>query len=116
MNNIKYSIVYAVIQPELNEQLSVGLIVLDGDKMNYRFSEKKLHAVKDLFTPKEYQVLETLVRNLSNDKSISTLQGISYLSRYSNNLMSFSEPKEINLPYNTETSDWMFTHFVDRTA
>ena len=33
MNKLKYSIIYGVIRPEISEQLSLGLIIVDGDKV-----------------------------------------------------------------------------------
>lgn len=38
MNKLKYSIIYAVIRPEISERISVGLIFVDGDKVDIRYS------------------------------------------------------------------------------
>lgn len=39
MNNLRYSIIYAVIRPEITEQLSVGLIIVDGERTDVRVSK-----------------------------------------------------------------------------
>ena len=35
---MRYSIIYAVIRPEISERISVGLIIVDGDKVDVRYS------------------------------------------------------------------------------
>lgn len=35
---MKYSIIYAVIRPEISERVSLGLIFVDGDKVDVRYS------------------------------------------------------------------------------
>lgn len=42
---MKYSIIYAVIRPEISERVSLGLIIVDGDKVDMRYSPEKLDAV-----------------------------------------------------------------------
>ena len=49
---MKYSIIYAVIRPEISERVSLGLIFVDGDKVDVRYSQQKLEAVRGLFSPK----------------------------------------------------------------
>lgn len=107
MNNIKYSIVYAVIRPEINEQLSVGVIVMDGKETIFRYSENKLNALKSIYSQKEYEFFEGMIKNMANDKSITTTQGIAYLNRYSNNLMAVSKLEDIDLPMTEKSSEWI---------
>ena len=40
MNNLKYSIIYAVIRPEIAERISVGLIFVDGEKVDIEPTEQ----------------------------------------------------------------------------
>lgn len=49
MNNLRYSIIYAVIRPEIAECISVGLIFVDGNKIDVRYSQQKLDALSGLF-------------------------------------------------------------------
>ena len=114
MSNLKYSIVYAVIRPEINEQLSVGIILMDDVKTVFRYSENKLMALKSLYTEKEYIFFVELIKGMSDDKSITTEQGINYLNRYSNNLLAVSKLENVELPLTNESSDWMFTQYIDR--
>lgn len=116
MCNIKFSIVYAVIRPEINEQLSVGVILVGDEKPTFRFSERKLRAVKELFSAKQYEFFDKMVRGLESSGAIDTVEGINYLTRYSNNMMALSPLQDIDLPLNAETSDWVFTQYIDRSA
>ncbi len=50
---MKYSIIYAVIRPEISERVSLGLIFVDGDKVDVRYSQQKLEAVRSL-SPAKY--------------------------------------------------------------
>ena len=59
---MKYSIIYAVIRPEISERVSLGLIFVDGDKVDVRYSPQKLAAVRDLFPPKEYEFLSQVIK------------------------------------------------------
>ena len=115
MNNIQYSIVYAVIRPEINEKLSVGLILLNDENTTFRYSENKMRAVKELYSPKEYLFFERMIQNLHKDKSITTRQGISYLNRYSNNLMSVSAVQTVDLPLTSKSADCLFSQYIDRS-
>ena len=49
---MRYSIIYAVIRPEISERISVGLIIVDGDKVDVRYSQQKLDALRGLFPQK----------------------------------------------------------------
>lgn len=116
MCNIKFSIIYAVIRPEINEQLSVGVILVGDEKPKFRYSERKLRAVKELFSPKQYEFFDRMVRGLESSGAIDSIEGINYLIRYSNNMMALSPLQDIDLPLNEETSDWVFTQYIDRSA
>ena len=50
---MKYSIIYGVIRPEIAEQLSVGIIIVDGDEISVRYSTKKMNVMKALYTENE---------------------------------------------------------------
>jgi len=53
MGNMRFSIIFAVIRPEISEKVSVGLIIVDGEQLDIRYSRKKLNALQWLFSEKE---------------------------------------------------------------
>ena len=76
---MKYSIIYAVIRPEISERVSLGLIFVDGDKVDVRYSQQKLEAVRGLFPPKEYEFLSRVVTSMPTEGSINSVEAINYL-------------------------------------
>ncbi len=109
-NNLQYSIIYADIRPEINERLSLGVLTIEDDKVQVRHSEKKLKVLKQLYSPKEYHTIASIVRNgLRQSLSVETLN---YLTRYSNNLISFSPIQTIDNSQARINSDWLYRNYV----
>ena len=48
MGNLRYSIIYAVIRPEISEQISVGLIIVDGDTCKFESNPSDFKHVTDM--------------------------------------------------------------------
>jgi len=97
MSKLKYSIIYAVIRPEISEQISVGLIFVDGDKVEMRYSNEKLKALQGLFPEKSYNFISRVVRSMGKNHSEYTVDTIDYLTRYSNNMISLSPLQSIDV-------------------
>ena len=112
MSKLRYSIIYAVIRPEITERLSIGIIIVDGKSIDIRYSDKKLQAVKLLYSEKEYDFISKTVRNLRKNRVINCGQDIEYLSRYSNNLLSLSKLQTMNLEASRKNKDWLYHSYV----
>lgn len=112
MNNLKYSIIYAVIRSEISEQLSVGLIIVDGQQLEVRYSQKKLNALKPLFSDKEYRFVSRVITSLKRNQSINSVDAVNYLTRYSNNLIAVSPLKTIDVTSTEQNKDWLFRNYV----
>lgn len=112
MNNLKYSIIYGVIRSEIAERLSLGLIFVNGDKINIRYSQKKLNALQYLLSSHEYRFIVKVLRALSKNNNISSAETINYLTRYSNNLIAISQLQSIDLKPSSKNEDWLFRNYV----
>ena len=112
MNNLKYSIIYAVIRSEISEQLSVGLIIVDGQQLEVRYSQKKLNALKPLFSDKEYRFVSRVITSLKRNRCINSVDAVNYLTRYSNNLIAVSPLKTIDVTSTEQNKDWLFRNYV----
>lgn len=112
MNNLKYSIIFGLIRPEISEQISLGIIYVEGEKITVRYSEKKLQVMKAFVNQASYEALKTVLRAMATDHPISSVGEISYLSRYSNNLIGFSALKDIKLEATAENKEWLFRNYV----
>jgi len=109
---MKYCIIYAMLRPEIQEKISVGLLAFsaDGD-IFYKYSNKKMSAVKILMSNNSFSNFSEMVENF--DKNIS-VDGVSYLNRYSNNLMSVSRLTNIDVDYNSKNLNRLYSVYVDR--
>jgi len=114
--NMKYSIIYGVIRPEIAEQLSVGIIIVDGDEISVRYSTKKMNVMKALYTESEYKFLGKVLRSLSKNGSIQSTDVINYLTRYSNNLIAVSKLQTINLEPTKKNKEWLYKNYVQGRA
>ena len=112
MNNLKYSIIYAVIRPEIAERVSVGLIFVDGDKIDVRYSQQKLDALQGLFPQKEYEFVSRVVRAMPTNSRINSVEAINYLTRYSNNLVSVSPLQSIDLAPTENSKVQLFHNYI----
>lgn len=111
---MKYSIVYAITQPGVNERLSIGIIFMDDENTKFVYSGNKLRALKELFSENEMDFFKKMLNNMATDKSLITEQSINYLCRYSNNLMALSPLQIVDVPMTEESTAWAFKQFVDR--
>lgn len=112
MCKIKYSIIYAVIRPQIAERISVGIVLIDDENIDIRYSDKKLKALEFLYTKPELDFVTKVVKSMTKDGSVKSLGDVEYLSRYSNNLINFSSVETIDLEATLENKDWLFKSYV----
>lgn len=131
-----YSILSVLIRPELQEKISLGLLLFDQEKIFFNYSKNKLTASKALLPDDSYRLLVDSIKNIKNRAinqndllgskiaSQYTLQDemllnsfspeyISYLSRYSNNTLSFTDPKGIDVQASDSIYKQLFSKFID---
>lgn len=110
---MKFSIIYAMLRPEIQEKISVGLVAFsDNGNFFYRYSERKMSAVKLLMSSNSFVKFSDMISNF--DKKGVTLENISYMSRYSNNLLSVSAPTSILTEYNDSNLKSLYSLYVDK--
>ncbi len=109
---MKYSIIYAVIRPEIAERISVGLIFVDGDKIDVRYSQQKLDALRNLFSKKKYEFVSQVVSSMPTSGKINSVQDIDYLARYSNNLIAVSPLQSIDLEPSEQSKVSLFKNYI----
>ncbi|MBR1789364.1 MAG: hypothetical protein IJ762_09295 [Bacteroidaceae bacterium] len=109
---MKYSIIYAVIRPEISERLSVGLIIVDGDKVDVRYSRQKLNALQFILAEKEYKFVSRVVASMKKRQTVKTPDAIDYLTRYSNNLLAVSPLQPIDIASTKQNKDKLYRNYV----
>lgn len=126
-----FSILFATIRPDIEEKISVGLILVDSNSVFFRYSENKLTIVKELLTLPAFEYLNEILHQISKEangekeklKGVKTesrpisqsfsLGYLDYLSRYSNNLLTFSSPKIIDLQTDEQLFERLFKKYID---
>ncbi|MBQ6307637.1 MAG: hypothetical protein IJK78_13855 [Bacteroidales bacterium] len=112
MNSLRYSIIFAVIRPEISEQLSVGLIIVDNQGIEVRYSQKKLSLLQGIFSEKESKFISRVINSLQRNKSLNSVDAVNYLTRYSNNLITVSPLQTIEIEASEQSKNWLFRNYV----
>ncbi|MBG6129169.1 hypothetical protein IWQ47_000139 [Aquimarina sp. EL_43] len=125
-----FSIVYLTINPSLKEKIGIGMIMSNGKDIKFKFSDTKLGIIKQLIPSQNYSFLKSYFKNLNNDLNDEVVQNnliefkkenahswvnekyFSYLHRYSNNIVKFSEPKEIDIAFDEVTFQSLYENYI----
>ena len=128
-----YSILSALIRPEIQEKITIGLLLMDDHHVFFEYSKNKLNSARTLLTENAYLSLKDALKNiratvdiqLNSDKTYEldfekksplTNSYINYLSRYNNNILAFTSPKEIELEVNSSIFSNLYKKFIDNAA
>lgn len=107
---MKYSIIYASIRPDISERLSIGLALFGKEGVKVKYSDKKMQLLKIIFTKAQYKAILKTVK-LMNSR-IKSEEDIDYLSRYSNNFITVSNVRRIDLEPTKRNEEWLYGHYV----
>ena len=127
-----YSILSVLIRPEIQEKISVGFLLIEGEDIFFGYSKNKLSISKALLSDNAYKSLKDALHNIQEtanaqhlkDESLSfgfgkentfTKSYIEYLSRYNNNILSFTSPKEIEITATQDVFSALYRKFVDNS-
>lgn len=124
-----YSILTAVIRPEIQERISVGLLLIGDEGVHFNYSTNKMAAVRTILHENDYKLFKDYVQmvvgkttemtqsngQITFDKRDALLNQdyINYLSRYNNNLLSFTPAKTIDVVATKEVFNQLFHKFID---
>lgn len=125
-----YSIVSAVIRPEIGEQITIGLLLIGVEKIYFKFSKDKLNVTKELLPNNTYKFLKETLVNIQkqvekHNSYADTLlveemksrmfeeSYLDYLSIYNNNLLQFSKPRSIESTGDKSLFQMLFNKYID---
>ena len=77
-------------------------------------NQKKLGIVKQLYTPKESKAISSIVRK--ELRGLDSVETLKYLTRYSNNLISFSPIQTIDKTQTNINGEWLYKNYVYNAA
>jgi len=121
-----YSILYCTIRPNLDEKVSIGLFIGNDNECRFEYSVDKLAVIRDLFSEAAYNNIKLHLRSLnrlSQDCSKDVLHAhkghrifreeyFGYLSRYAQNLVTYSEPTRIDVELGDQVFKKLFEKFI----
>lgn len=107
---MKYSVIYVTTRPGGQEKISVGLIVADNEQVEVRTSDRKIAVTELLLSEKEYLFAAEVIRGMKD--TVRNEGDVEYLARYSNNLITVSPLKTIDIPATEQNKDWLFRNRV----
>jgi hypothetical protein len=127
-----YTILSAVFRPEIQEKISIGLLLVSANELFFLCSKNKLSAVRSLIESSLYKYLNDTIKQIDNAidterankgslfgdaaHNIQFSEGyISYMNRYSNNLINFSAPVQIEMEANQQLFGFLFNKYIDST-
>ena len=131
--NSYYSILYASINPVIQDKVSIGLILTGENAVYFDYSKEKLSYLNRLFPKSAYNLLKDALKNIElivgetqknekiNDLGLSfkslkdkmfSQQYVAYLSRYNQNLLRFSEPKHIDIEPTRAYFNTLFEKYI----
>jgi hypothetical protein len=132
--NSHYTIISAAIRPEIQEKITLGLLFVSANKVLFNFSKNKVLAIKTLLDNQNlYKYLTDTIKQiensvyLENTKNATLLHNealpikysigyLSYMNRYSNNLIHFSAPIQNDLEIKEEELfNLLFNEYIDNT-
>ena len=86
-----------MIRPEIKEQLSIGIIFCQGGKIEVKYSNAKLEAVKGLVPKTDYDYLRRTIFSMATKNTLNSVASIDYFNRYSNNILTVSEIRKVKM-------------------
>ena len=126
-----YSIISISSHSHLGERFNIGLFCVDGDQAFFHFSEKKVKIISKLFTKQAEHLIKSTMNSITKsvndfnlesnstavlgstkEKGKLSLSYFNYLSRYNNNLIQFTAPKEIDLDIDRTIFETLFCKYI----
>lgn len=122
----RYSVISIPLNTYLGEKISIGLVMYNSEQSFIKFSFEKLTVIKELIQDNQYFFLRAYFKQVEEDlekrKNSIFIEKrnptwinesyISYLNRYTNNLVEFSTPSTINIEMNYENFRKIFEKYI----
>lgn len=131
--NTFYTILYATINPLIQEQLAIGLLLSGEKNIFFKYSNEKLKNINPLIPKHAKSLLKDSLKNIEHSVKqlqsetgkippslpfdqtqprIFMMQFIEYLSRYNHNLLTFSKPVGIDIPMNNNLFNQLYRKYI----
>jgi len=105
----------------IGERLSIGLLLRDEQNLHFRYSEHKLMIIKNLLDEGAFSLVESYLKNLQKEieetknselKDLLNDSYLNYLSRYANNILSFSAPESLSMDKTDDFFSSLYSEYI----
>ena len=128
-----YTIIFTPIRPAINEQVSVAMLFIGNNEAFFAYAPEKLSFLNKLIPKDAIDFLRVYLKNFDNkinevkekikseneliprtisDFEFLTKEYLMHLSKYSNNLLSYSVPVEIDIEASKENFEIIYRKFI----
>ncbi len=121
--NTSYAIIYSSISPFGNERINLGLLLFQASgKLMFKVSWDKLAIIKQFISKEAFQLLKVQLKSMESYFDTHTKNTLQfekasinfahYLANYSNNLVSLTTPKHIDIDMSEKVFHKLFEQYV----
>lgn len=131
-----FTILSANIRPEIDEKVSLGLLLVSGKDVYFNYSKDKLNITKELMQEATFKYIKDVLKqvaaevadkaNIENKADmfekgkvsvnpLFSLGYIEYLTKYSNGILNFSTPKIIERKADETLVKTLYKKYIDET-
>lgn len=120
-----FSIIYLKPYVGSDERLNLALLLSDGNRVLFRYSEERVQLISKLVGQASKQSIQSILHSVMNDiqsrdneffkllhAELWSEPYLSYLSRYSNNLIGVTPPKSISIEVNMSNFEKLFEKWI----
>ncbi len=125
-----YSILYVNLNTALSERVSIGVLMSNGIEHLFKYSPEKLSAIKNILDSERHNIVKNYLKSFKKELGIDVNNSnelfqkgelksdwinegyMTYLSKYSNNIIQFSAPRFIDIALNIENFKRIFEKYI----
>lgn len=109
-----FSIVFGNINPVIGERIALGLYFLDGEKVFFDYSLKKLRLFSNFVSTEVYDLVsDSLIGLKQSEYAGNFISELTTMSIYFNNSITFSKPACIDLECTKDNFDKLYKKYID---
>lgn len=131
-----FSILSIVSKPEIGEHIAIGILLVAKGDVFLKISKRKMNIAKKLVDEPVFSYIQDCLLDLRKD--VGSLSGLreneslfneqvfasgkyssgylEYMGRYSNNVLAFSSPKQIDKDADNELLDILYRKYIDANS
>ena len=111
-----YTILQAVISPNTDERINIGILLSDGEHTVWEYSDKKLDILRMWRGDAAYNMVKRISECLQSNallrEEIMQPSQLSYLQRYANNLVTVTPAQSVPSTLDTDLTSSLYNRVI----